>query len=80
MFILVELKKAIRLLADLVQLQLQVRQRWFPVGIFPPGQLFGLIPINRDNPPLRVASYVSGHAKCHLRMIIIKYQTKWKQF
>jgi len=37
MFILVELKKAIRQLADLVQLQLpiQVRQQWFSVGIFP---------------------------------------------
>jgi hypothetical protein len=36
----------------------QVRQQWFSVCIFPLGLLFGLIPIHRDNPPLRVASYV----------------------
>ncbi len=36
----------------------QVRQQWFSVGIFPLMQVFGLIPINRDNPPLRIVSYV----------------------
>ena len=41
----------------------QVRQQWFSVGIFPPMLLFGLIPRTRDNPPLRVASYVMRHAK-----------------
>jgi len=38
----------------------QVRQQWFSVCIFPLGLLFGLIPSTRDNPPLRVASYVGG--------------------
>jgi len=42
----------------------QVRQQWFSVGIFPLKLLFGLIPINRDNPPLRVASYVMGNPIC----------------
>jgi len=42
MFILVELKKAIRQLADLVQHQLPVRQQWFSGCIFPFGLLFGL--------------------------------------
>jgi hypothetical protein len=52
-----------------------MRQRWFSVGGFPLGQLFGLIiVIGTRNPPLRVASYVKHKLKKGKSVIALNFK------